>query len=257
MMPHERIRLAKIKNEHVRATVDAINFDLLSVVLRNIHCTVVVVSSEVSHITMQCHSVIESTLIRFTTQIVSLTKEKKRVRKLRFICKCDSTHSFDVCSSVGRKEVPRFSNKVGQECRISIVTRCPSELPREQSGADVLRLTIRQHPSHGKVSMNALEVVQIRLHNGAVGSCQVIGHVKAPVAEESTSLIDERPGQVDASRHVTRILDNLNTSARGEHDDNLRLVEDVRWRVDGDAMEELELQALSIEVDSATVGEHV
>lgn len=58
-------------------TVEAINFDLLSVVLRNIHSAVVVVSSEVSHITMQCHSVIESTLIRFTTQIVSLTKEKR------------------------------------------------------------------------------------------------------------------------------------------------------------------------------------
>lgn len=75
-MPHERIRLVK-KSKHVEATVEAINFDLLSVILRNVHGTVVVVSSEVSHITMQCHSVIESTLIRFTTQIVSLEEEEE------------------------------------------------------------------------------------------------------------------------------------------------------------------------------------
>lgn len=68
---------------------------------------------------------------------------------------------------------------------------------------------------------------------------------------------NERPRQIHSSSHESVVLHNLNTSARVEHDHNLRLVEDVCGRVHCHSVEVLVLQTLSVKVDPAVVGEHV
>lgn len=46
--------------------------DILSVVTCYVHRTVVVVPREMGHVSMQCHAVIKSTLIRLSAEVVRL-----------------------------------------------------------------------------------------------------------------------------------------------------------------------------------------
>ena len=66
-----------------------------------------------------------------------------------------------------------------------------------------------------------------------------------------------RPGQIDPGGHEALILNDLDSGAGVEHNDDLALIEYVGGRVDDDAGKVLELEGVAVEVDPLVVGEDV
>ena len=57
------------------------------------------------------------------------------------------------------------------------------------------------------------------------------------------------PGEEDSCCHVLLIFDNLNPCSGLEHDDHMRLVEDIAGGVDSDPLEMLNLLRISVKID--------